>query len=87
LQNPSKTDGDSLNKINCETSRTVRNREREYLKEKKCMSLKRTARSKMSEAYFEISINEFKKGYHPKSNKAKDENGYLLSDSHSILGR
>jgi hypothetical protein len=30
-------------------------------------------------------IDEFKRGYQPRSNLAKDENGALLADSHNIL--
>jgi hypothetical protein len=30
-------------------------------------------------------INEFKRGYQPRSNLAKDENGDLLEDSNTIL--
>jgi hypothetical protein len=32
-------------------------------------------------------INEFKKGYQPRSNFVKDEKGDLLADSHNILNR
>jgi hypothetical protein len=32
-------------------------------------------------------INEFKRGYRPRNNVVKDENGDLLADSHSILNR
>jgi hypothetical protein len=32
-------------------------------------------------------INSFKKGYHPRNNLVKDENGDLLADSHNILKR
>jgi hypothetical protein len=32
-----------------------------------------------------IGINEFKKGYQPRTNSVKDENGALLADSHHIL--
>jgi hypothetical protein len=30
-------------------------------------------------------INEFKKGYKPRTNLVKDENGDLLAESHNIL--
>jgi hypothetical protein len=30
-------------------------------------------------------INEFKKGYQPRTNVVKDEKGDLVADSHSIL--
>jgi hypothetical protein len=32
-------------------------------------------------------INEFKRGYQPRTNFVKDENGDLLADSHNILIR
>jgi hypothetical protein len=32
-------------------------------------------------------INEFKRGYQPRSNSVKEENGDLLADSHNILNR
>jgi hypothetical protein len=34
-----------------------------------------------------IGINEFMKGYQPRSNLVKDENGDLLADSDNILNR
>jgi len=33
------------------------------------------------------AINEFKKGYQPRTNTVKDEQGDLVTDSHSILAR
>jgi hypothetical protein len=32
-------------------------------------------------------INAFKRGYQPRSNLVKDENGDLLADFHNILNR
>jgi hypothetical protein len=32
-------------------------------------------------------INDFKKGYPPRTNIVKDEKGDLVSDSHNILAR
>jgi len=32
-------------------------------------------------------INDFKKGYQPRYNIVKDEKGYLVADSHGIVGR
>jgi len=49
------------------------------------MSLKQRVRTKISETY--RGINEFKKGYQPRTNIVKDENGDLIADSHSILNR
>jgi hypothetical protein len=37
--------------------------------------------------YLYRGINEFKKGYQPRSNFVKDENGDLLADSHSMVNR
>jgi len=32
-------------------------------------------------------VNDFKKGYQPRTNVLKDERGALFADSHSILAR
>jgi hypothetical protein len=32
-------------------------------------------------------ISDIQKGYHPRANVVKDEKGYLVADSHSILAR
>jgi len=32
-------------------------------------------------------INDFKKGYQSRTNRVRNENGGLVTDSHSILGR
>jgi hypothetical protein len=37
--------------------------------------------------YLYRGINEFKKGYQPRTNRIKAENGDHLADSHSILNR
>jgi hypothetical protein len=47
--------------------------------------LKLTVRRKISDIY--RRINELKKGYQPRTNLVKDENGDLLADSHNILNR
>jgi hypothetical protein len=39
----------------------------------------------MRDLYSEI--NEFKRGYQPRNNLLKDENGDLLANSHNILNR
>jgi hypothetical protein len=36
---------------------------------------------------YEIKGNEFKRGYQPRSNLVKDENGDLFADSNTILNR
>jgi hypothetical protein len=37
--------------------------------------------------YLYRGINEFRRGYQPRSNFVRDENGDLLADSHNILNR
>jgi hypothetical protein len=32
-------------------------------------------------------VNNFKKGYQPRPNTIKDEKGYLITDSHSVLAK
>ena len=32
-------------------------------------------------------VNDFKKGYHPRTTTVKDEKGDLVADSHSIMAR
>jgi hypothetical protein len=73
LQNSSETNGDNLNK------------KREYLK-KKFNELETNSKNKYIRNLYR-GINEFKKGYQPRANLVKDENGDLLADSHKILNR
>jgi hypothetical protein len=49
------------------------------------VGLKQTPRTKISDLH--RAVNEFKKGYQPRTNLVKDENVYLLVESHSILSR
>jgi hypothetical protein len=49
------------------------------------MSLKQTVIKNIRNLYRDI--NEFKKGYQPRINIVKGENGNLLANSHSILNR
>jgi len=55
LQNPNQTIGDNLNNIRCEIGSPMRNKKREYLKEK--MNELKTNRTQMSDSY--RTINEF----------------------------
>jgi hypothetical protein len=34
-----------------------------------------------------MEINEFKRGYQPRNNLVKDENGDMFADSHNILNK
>jgi hypothetical protein len=57
-----------------EASRHFRNKKTTHSKNKNIRDLYR-------------GVNEFKKGYEPRSNLVKDENGDLLGDPHSIWYR
>jgi hypothetical protein len=86
LQDPSEINGDNLNYIRCEASRHFRNKNRKYLKDK-INELATNSMKNITDLYEYIGINEFKRGYQPRSNLMKDENGHLLADSHNILNR
>jgi hypothetical protein len=85
LQDPSEINGDNLNNVRREASRYVRNKKREYLKDK-INELAMNSKNKNIRVLCR-GINEIKKGCQPKNNLLKDEYGDLLADSHSILNR
>jgi len=64
---------------------SFRNKKREYLKEK-FNELETNSRKRHIRDFYR-GMNEFKKVYQPRTNLVKDENGNLLADSDSILGR
>jgi hypothetical protein len=77
--------GDNMDNIRCEASRIFRTKKREYLKNK-INELETNSKNKNIRDLYR-GINEFKKGYQPRTNMVKEENGDLLADSHSILNR
>ncbi|PNF42200.1 hypothetical protein B7P43_G06780 [Cryptotermes secundus] len=85
LQDPSELNGDNLNNIRCKTSRHFRNKKREYLKDKIDELAMNSKKKNIRDLY--RGTNDFKRGYQPRSNLVKDENGDLLADSHNILNR
>jgi hypothetical protein len=62
-----------------------RNKKREYLKGK----INELATNSKNKNIRDLcrGINEFKRGYQPRRNYVKDENGDLLVDSNTILNR
>jgi hypothetical protein len=82
LQNPSQINGDNLQNIRHETSRTFRNKKRKYLKGK-IKELETDSKHKNIRDLCR-GINEFKKGYQARINIMKDENGNLLPDPQRI---
>jgi hypothetical protein len=84
LQSPSQRNGDDLNNVRHETNRTFSNKKREYLEE--FNELETNSKNKNIRDLYR-SINEFKKGYQPRTNLVKNEDGHLLAYSHNILHR
>jgi hypothetical protein len=82
FQNLSQTNGDTLNSVKHESSRTFRNKKREYVKEKPELETK-SKNKNIRDLY--RGINEVKKGYQPRTILVKDENDDLLADFHNIL--
>jgi hypothetical protein len=76
LQHPSEINGDNLNNVRREASRYFRNQRREYMKDK-INELASNSKNKNIGLY--RGINEFKRGYQPRNNLVKDENGDLLA--------
>jgi hypothetical protein len=85
LQNASKINGDNLKNLRRETSRTFRNKKREYLKGKINELDTNNKNKNITDLY--RGTDEFKKGYQPRINIVKDENGDLLVDPQSVLYR
>jgi hypothetical protein len=76
---------DNLSDVSQETSRRFRNKKREYLKDK-VNELESDGKNKNVRNLCR-GINEFKKGYQPRTSLVKDERGILLVDPHKILNR
>jgi hypothetical protein len=85
LQEPSEINGDNVNDIKCEASRHFRNKKGEYLKHKINECATNNKNKNIRDLY--RGINDFKRGYQPRSKVVKDRNGDLLADSHSIVIR
>jgi hypothetical protein len=85
LQNPSQINGDNLQNLRRETSRTFKNKKKEYLKGK-INELETNNKNKHIRDLYR-DINEFKKGYQPRINIINDENSNLLADPQSVLNR
>jgi hypothetical protein len=83
LQDQSEINRDNLNNIKCETSRHFRNNKREYLEDNINELAMNSKNNNVRDLY--RGINEFKRGYQPRGNLVKDENGALLVDSNTIV--
>jgi hypothetical protein len=76
---------DNLNNVRLEASRHFMNKRREYLKDNINELATHSKNKNIRNVY--RGINEFKKGYQPRTNLPNDENGEMLADSHNILNR
>jgi hypothetical protein len=85
LQDPSEINGDNLNSVRREASRHFRNKKKENLKDK-INELATISKNKNIRDLYRGIIG-FNRGYQPRNNLVKDENGNLLADSHNILNR
>jgi hypothetical protein len=82
LQDPSKINGDNLNNIRCEASSHFRNKKREYVKDKINELASNSKNKNIRDPH--RGINEFQRGYQPRSKIVEDENGDLHADSTSL---
>jgi hypothetical protein len=85
MQDPSEANKGDLSDVRWEASRHFRNKEGEYLKDK-MNELESNSKNKNIRDLYR-GINEFKKGYQPRTNLVKEDRGDLLADPHKILNR
>jgi hypothetical protein len=74
---------DNLSNVRWEAVRHFRNKRREYLKDQ-INKLETNSKNKNIRDLYR-GINEFKKGYQPRTNLTKDESSNLLADPHKSL--
>ena len=85
IHDPSQSNVDNLNNARRDASRHFRKKEKEYLQAK---FEELETKSKIKNVRdFHRNINDFKKGYQPRTNVVKDDKGDLATNSHSILAR
>jgi hypothetical protein len=85
MQDPSQSNVENLNKVRRDVSRHLRNKKKAYMKAK-IEELETNSKIKNVRDLYR-GINDFKKGYQPRTNIVKAEQGDLVVDSHSILAR
>jgi hypothetical protein len=85
LQHTNQSNGDNLNNVQRAASRHFRKKKKEYLKDK-INELKTNSKNKNIRNLYR-SINEFKTGFHLRTNVVRDETDDLVAESHRILAR
>jgi hypothetical protein len=83
LQDPSEISGDNLKNVRREASRYIRNKKREYLKDKINETATNSKKKNIRDLY--RGIKEFKREYQPRNNLEKDKNGNLQIDVHTAV--
>jgi hypothetical protein len=76
---------DNLSNVRQEANRHFRNKKRKYLKDK-INELESNGKNKNIRDLYR-GINEFKKGYQPRTNLEKDKSSYLFAEPHNMLNR
>ena len=84
IQDPSQSNVDNFNNVRRDASRHFKEK-RAYLKAK-IEELETNSEIKDIRDLYR-GINDFKKGYQPRTNIVNDDKGDLVADSHSILAR
>ena len=85
VQDPTQRNIDNLNNVRREASSHFRNKKKAYLKAK-IEEIETNSKLKNIRDLYR-GLDDFKKGYHPRTNIVKDEKGDLLADSYSIVSK
>ena len=83
IQDPSRSNVDNLNSVRRD-DRHFRNKKKAHLKAKIELETNNKINN-VTDLY--RGINDFKKGYQPRTIIVKDEEGDLVADSHSVMTR
>jgi UDP:flavonoid glycosyltransferase YjiC (YdhE family) len=85
MQDSIQSNVENLNKVRRDASKHLRNKKKAYMKAK-IEELETNSKIKNVRELYR-GINDLNKGYQPRTNIVKDEQGDLVVDSHSILAR
>ena len=85
INDPSQRNENNLKNVRRDASRHFRNKKKAYLKTK-FEELETSIKIKNIRNLYR-AINDFKKGYQPRTNIVQDKKGDLVTGSHSILAR
>jgi hypothetical protein len=85
IQDPSQSNVDYMNNVRRDASRHFRNKKKGYLKPRIEKLETNSKINNIRDLY--RGINDFKKGYQPRTIILQDVKGDLVADSHSIMAR